>query len=95
MLTTYGTIMKTVRCIVLGVGVIGNLFSCFIFSRPTFRQNSISTYGQALGIADLYTLTVFALDLNALLYDTDLPSQSQTQCKIFYYFSVALGSIPG
>lgn len=95
MLTDFEIIMKSIRCMLILAGVFGNLFSFYIFSRSTFRKNSISTYGRALAVADMFILFDLAYEIHWLLYQTDLPSRSQLTCKLFQYFSISFTSIPG
>ena len=96
MLTQYEIFMKSFRCLLITSGVAGNLLSFLVFSRSrTFKNNSISTYGKALAIADMFILFDLAYELSLLTLDSHLPSQSDLACKLFYYFSIAFTSIPG
>lgn len=91
----FTSIMRTTVVTVISAGVVGNMFSFFIFLRPTFRKNSISSYGQALAIADLYTITTLVSDVYWLLTDKDFRSQWELVCKVHYYASIALSPAPG
>lgn len=87
--------MVLVRFIILLVGTLGNLFSFVIFLRPAFKNNSISTYGQALGLFNCYILFRMAAEIDQYFYNTHLPSRSELHCKLLYYALIPLVSVPG
>ena len=84
------TIIET---IVIGIGIIGNLLSIVIFSKKTFRNNSISTYCKALAICELWVIqqliiNIFILKQNILIYD-----QNDILCKFVYSFATYMASV--
>jgi hypothetical protein len=79
---------------VITIGSIGNLLSIIVFSKKTFRNNSISTYCIALAIADCLSIiqlinSVFYFQYNAYLMDLN-----DVFCKISSYATVLVSAIP-
>ena len=77
----------------IAIGLIGNLLSIIVFSRKTFRNNSISTYCIALSIVECLTLVQFINDISYLKYKVYLMNQSEVFCKIVYTNSISTSSI--
>ena len=80
---------------IFGNGIIGNIISFIVFSRKTFRNNSISTYLKALAVADCLTLIQIFQDIYVLAYATAFVNESDFTCKIFYYLWMEYTSLPG
>lgn len=76
------------------LGIVGNLISFLIFSRPIFNKNSISIYCRALAIFDCFTLPQIYTDVNLLFFNSYPPDNSEAFCKISHYVYVAFSCIP-
>ena len=79
---------------IIGSGFIGNVISFIIFSRETFRKNSISTYCRALAIVECLTLSNFAIAVFQLVNNQELADQNDALCKILYYIPTLFNSLP-
>lgn len=95
MASQFTFIMYLIRVNVHILGILGNIASFVIFSRPVFKKNSINVYCRALAIFDCFTLNQLYTDMNLVLFNTFPPDYSEPFCKIFYYISIAGSSIPG
>ena len=78
---------------VVAIGIIGNVMSIIVFSRKTFRNNSISTYCIALAMVEFFTLVQLITDVYYLAYKKYLPNESDTFCKLLFSIGTYLGSI--
>ena len=76
-------------------GVVGNILTVIVFSRATFRKNSISVYSRALAIFDSFSLYQTIVVFYLLLYNDYILTDSDAVCKIIFYILYAFGSIPG
>lgn len=92
---TFDYAILITRVVIVSAGFIGNLVSFIIFSRQTFRKNSISTYCQALAVFDCFNLMQLVVDVGLLFYNVMLPFQSNAICKLYFYMSVGFSTIPG
>lgn len=88
-------LLSGIRMIIIALGLAGNLISFLLFSRPTFKSNSISNYSRALAIFDSYTSFQLTIDVGLVFFGTHLPSISQHSCQIYTFISVSLSAIPG
>ena len=93
--SNYGIAMTICRLTLTSMGVAGNIMSFIIFSRKTFRNNSISTYCRALAVLDCLILIQFIADVYSFINLTAFYNMNDTSCKLFYYFSILYTSIPG
>ena len=91
----FDTAMLISRLVVVFIGIVGNILSFMIFSRKTFRKNSISTYCRALAIFDNLLIIQFIIDVYEAIYNDHLHNVSDGACKIMYYLSIQYGAIPG
>lgn len=91
----YTIILKSIRSVVIAAGAVGNIFSFVIFLRPVFKNNSISTYCQALAIADLFTLFFLAYDIQWLIDRSYLPDQIEAVCIFYYFIGLSMSAMPG
>ena len=82
-----------IEAAVIAIGLIGNLLSIIVFSRKSFRNNSISTYCIALSIFECITLIQFINDMYNLVYNINLADQSDALCKLIDSSGVYLNSI--
>jgi hypothetical protein len=94
-LSTFDFSIAVTRTIVILIGIIGSIISFIVFSRKTFRNNSISTYSRALAVIDCLTLIQLVQDMYRLTLTQMFYNQSDFTCKIFYYFWMEYTSIPG
>ena len=92
---TFNKAILISRITIVSIGLIGNILSFIIFSRKTFRNNSISTYCRALAISELLLIVQLILDVYELVYNNHLHNVSDGACKIMYYLSIQYGAIPG
>lgn len=88
-------ILTLARYGIMCLGLMGNLISFLVFLRPAFRSNSISTYCQALSLADSHILWEVVVDTGLIFYQTYFPNASNSICKIHFYVTLGLSSIPG
>ena len=88
-------IMLIIRCSSISIGLIGNVISFLVFSRPVFRKNSISTYFRALAVFDCFTISELVSTIYLLCYGLFYPQFSDFACKAYFYIGMAFGSIPG
>lgn len=84
------------RVVIISIGLIGNIISYIVFSRKTFRKNSISTYCRALAVLDCIIIIELIHMVHYIINSTKLDFSNLTDatCKIFYYVSVQYASIP-
>ena len=66
-----------------------------MFSRKTFKKNSISTYSRALAVADCMVLIQLFQEFYRLTLSTSFINQSDFTCKIHYYVWMQYTSLPG
>lgn len=84
------------RVIIISLGILGNIISLIIFSRKTFRKNSISTYCRALAVLDCLIIIELIHMVHYIINSTnsDFSNLTDLTCKLFYYLSAQYGSIP-
>ena len=88
---TFGINMA--QSITVAIGFIGNLISIIIFSRKTFRNNSISTYCIALSVNEFLSLFKFATNIGIIAFNVKLADQSDVLCKVFSYMPITYNAI--
>ena len=84
----------TSRIPIITFGIIGNVISFIIFSRKTFRNNSISTYCQALAVSDLFIIIEYIGIVSELVYKNNFIDMNESMCKIKYFLTIQYSSIP-
>lgn len=77
------------------LGIIGNIISFIVFSRPTFQKNSVSIYFRALAIFDMFIIYSAILDFYYIFYEYFIPNYSNSVCVACTYSYYTLGSITG
>jgi hypothetical protein len=87
--------MADCRIAVITIGLVGNLITFIVFSRPVFAKNSISTYCRALAVFESLTVYQLVADIIFVFYKDSIPRSSDLGCKLINYFILATGSIPG
>jgi hypothetical protein len=75
------------------MGLIGNVLTFIIFSRPAFKKNSISTYCRALAVIDCFTIYELASDIGFVFFDYFLIVMSDFGCKLSFYVNLCFSSI--
>lgn len=93
-MSSFDTAMLFILTVTIGIGFIGNVISFLIFSRKTFRKNSISTYCRALAIFDMLIVYQLVIDL-ASLDNVYLPYLNDSLCKFYYFATVVVTTVPG
>ena len=77
--------MADCRIAVITIGLIGNLITFIVFSRPVFSKNSISTYCRALAIFDCFSIYELVADVGLVSFNYFVPQKSDIGCKLYYY----------
>ena len=88
--TTFTFVVNVVEATCIAIGMIGNFICILIFSRKTFRNNSISTYCIALGLIESLSVFEFIDAIGILKDKVNLSDQSDTNCKLIYYMDILL-----
>ena len=83
---TFTFAISTATATTMTIGLIGQILSILIFSRKTFRNNSISTYCIALSTNEFLSLFRFAINISVIVYSASPADQSDALCKVFNYF---------
>ena len=83
-----------VEVAVIAIGLIGNLLSIIVFTRKTFRNNSISTYCIALAISECLSLIQFINIVYYFKYSAYLMDLNDTFCSIENYAVILVSAIP-
>ena len=91
--TSFTFAMNTTIAVTIAISLIGNLISIIIFSRKTFRNNSISTYCLALSIDEFFALFKFAENIGIIAFNVNLIDQSETICKVFSYIPAIYNAV--
>lgn len=77
------------------MGLIGHVITFIVFSRSSFRKNSISIYCCVLAIFDSNILSHAVMNLIILINGYSAAFSSDIACKLYAYIMYAFGSIPG
>ena len=85
--------ITSIEATIIAIGIIGNILSILVFSRKTFRNNSISTYCIALSIVECLNLIQLANDIYSVSYTINLPDVSDSLCKFTFSNSIFIASI--
>ena len=87
-------IVQRVRFGITVVGIVGNITTALIFSRKTFRNNSIGIYCRTLALVDLFMLIVQLINQAfALFASSDIFSEINVFCKLVLYNNTALPAV--
>ena len=87
--------MNIITEVMILFGLIGHVITFLVFSRSTFRKNSISIYCCALAISELSIISHAVMNLIIIINGYSTAFSSDTACKLYAYVMYALGSIPG
>jgi hypothetical protein len=74
--------VTAIEAAAIAIGFIGNIISIIVFSRKTFRNNSISTYCISLAIAEFLAIFQFINIVYYFPYNAYLVDLSEAFCKI-------------
>lgn len=88
-------ILSGVRFGVMLTGLVGNIITFIIFSRPVFQKNSISVYCRALSVFDSFTIVHMVYEASMSFFGYYLTNSSDLACIIYHYANSAFGPIPG
>lgn len=78
--------ISKVRYGVCAIGIVSNITTALIFSRKTFRNNSIGIYCRAQALVDLLMLSVQFINQSFTLFSSsDIFSQINPFCKVVMY----------
>ena len=88
-------ILSGVRFSVMLGGLIGNIITFIIFSRPAFEKNSISVYCRALSVFDSFTIIHMVYEAAMAFFGYYLTNSSDLTCIVYHYVNLAFGPIPG
>jgi hypothetical protein len=89
--------MTISRAMIVLLGILGNIISFIVFSRKTFRNNSISTYCRALAVLDCLTIIELIENVYRIVNFRSyifFSNESDIWCKLFYYLSAQYSAIP-
>lgn len=86
-------VMAVCRIAVITIGLMGNILTFIIFSRPSFKNNSISTYCRALAVFDCFVIYELISDIGFVFFDYFVDDKSNVMCKITIYAALAFSSI--
>ena len=92
--TSFIITIASIELTIIAIGFIGNVICIIVFSKKTFRNNSISTYCIALAIAECINITQFIIDIYLLAYNAYLMDQSDLFCKIAHINLILIHAIP-
>ena len=91
----FNSAMNIVTEVVIIIGLIGHLITFFVFSRSTFRKNSVSIYCRALAVFDSNILNHAVMNLIIIINGYSAAFSSDIACELYGYVMYAFGSIPG
>ena len=83
-----------IEAAVIIIGFIGNIISILVFSRKTFRNNSISTYCKSLAVVDCLTLIHLTNIIYYFTYNVYLNDQNTPFCALAHTTIIYISGIP-
>ena len=86
-------VINCIQSIIIAIGIIGNIFSIIVFSRKTFRNNSISTYCISLSICECLSISELITDVIRVVYNVKITDQNDASCKIIFYIITIMNPI--
>lgn len=90
------TLRINISLIVISIiGIVGNVISFIVFSRKTFRNNSINIYCRALAIFDMFIIYIVIINVYYISAGSFIIYYSDAVCAAFSYAYRSFGSIPG
>ena len=90
---SFTSTVLAIEAAVIAIGLIGNIISIIVFSRKTFRNNSISTYCTTMAIVECLTLIhltniIYYFKNNAYLMDQNGPFCTMVHTGVIYLSSI-------
>ena len=87
-------IIQKTRYGITAFGVVGNLISALIFSRKTFRNNSIGIYCRTLALVEMLLTSLQLINQSFTLFATsDVFATVSAPCKIILYSNTGVVAI--
>lgn len=77
------------------MGILGNICSFIVFSRPTFAKSSIRVYCKFLALFDLFTLFNLVDGLVGFIIGYSPLNNLTYICQLGFYITVGISPIPG
>ena len=77
------------------MGILGNICSFIVFSRPTFAKSSIGVYCKFLALFDLFTLFNLVNGLVGFIIGYSPLNNLTYICQLGFYITVGISPIPG
>ena len=93
-MSDFNNAMNIVQAIVLGIGIVGHVISIIVFSRKTFRKNSISTYLCALSVFYCFNLPQVINFILLKGFNYNFPALNDAICKFWNYLPEIYSSVP-
>lgn len=91
---TFKSALSIITISVILLGLLGNILTVMVFSRPTFRKNSISIYCISLAIFDSHIIYDAVIYFITLLYNYLVITYSDAACISISYITYGFNSIP-
>lgn len=92
---TKGRILSGLRLVTILIGLIGNILILVIYSRPAFKNNSISIYSRALALVESGTIINLIYEYGTTFFNYFIGNHSDLACILFYYIGISMGSSSG
>ena len=86
-------VMSACQISIIILGLVGNILTFIIFSRPVFAKNSISTYCRALALIDCFTVYVLVSDIGFVFFNIFFTEKFNLACKLTYYIPMSFSSM--
>lgn len=92
---TKGRILSGLRLGTILIGIIGNILIFVIYSRPVFKNNSISIYSRALALVESGTIINLIYEYGTTFFNYFIGNHSDLGCILFYYIGISTASSSG
>ena len=89
----FSYVMNFIQAIIITIGLIGNIISIIVFSKKTFRTNSISTYCISIAIFENLSIAEMIADFFRVVYRVKAIDQTNFNCKIINYISTIMSTV--
>ena len=94
-LATFNLVLNIITEVITIIGLTGHILTFIVFSRTTFRKNSISIYCRALAIFESFILMNAIMNIVIMVKGYSQAFSSETICKLYAYVTYGFASIPG
>lgn len=88
-------VLNLVRIILICAGLVGNVISFVVFSRKTFRKNSINIYCRSLMVFNIIYIVVQLISDFGKFAGVDIYTPSDVLCKLCFYVYVTMPATSG